>query len=211
MNRNTKVYGRQVRSHGWGGKPPIDADEARDRILTATVARLVEAGTTSTSEIADLIGVTRQTVYRYFATTNDLLNAAAMYAVGELQDNLVTHVADHASGDPAQAVVEVVAYVYEHLRDDPALNRLVAPGHISMTIAGLTAPSSIALGGKLLTDTGIDWSGIGLTEDEQLELVEHLLRTLQSFVLDPGVPPRTGEELRTYLRRWVAPALGRRA
>jgi len=199
-----------VRSHGWGGRPPTDADEARVRILNATRTRLTEAGTTSTSEIADVLGVTRQTVYRYFPTTQDLLDAAAMDAVADLQDQLVQHVVDQladGSGDAADAVVEVVAYVYEHLRDDPALNRLLAPGRISTTIANLTAPSSIALGGKLLAGFGIDWSEVGLAEDEQLELVEHLLRTLQTFVLDPGDPARTGEELRAYLRRWVAPAL----
>jgi hypothetical protein len=27
------------------------------------------------------------------------------------------------------------------------------------------------------------------------------------LVLDPGDPSRTGEDLRAYLRRWVAPAL----
>ena len=199
-----------MRSHGWGGHPPADATEARARILSATRARLNAAGTTSTSEIADVLGVTRQTVYRYFPTTEDLLDAAAMDAVVELQDQLVEHVTDRledASGDASDVVVEVVAYVYEHLRDDPALNRLVAPGRISRTVAGLTAPSSIALGGKLLAGFGIDWSEVGLTEDEQLELVEHLLRTLQTFVLDPGDPARTGEELRAYLRRWVGPAL----
>jgi AcrR family transcriptional regulator len=199
-----------MRSHGWSGQPPVDADEARSRILTATRARLTAAGTTSTSEIADVLGVTRQTVYRYFSATEDLLNAAAMDAVVDLQDQLVQHVVDRladGSGDAAEVVVEVVAYVYEHLCDDPALNRLLAPGRISTTIANLTAPSSIALGGKLLAGFGIDWSEVGLAEDEQLELVEHLLRTLQTFVLDPGDPARTGEELRTYLRRWVAPAL----
>ncbi len=200
-----------MRSHGWSGQPPVDADEARARILTATRARLTAAGTTSTSEIADVLGVTRQTVYRYYSTTEDLLNAAAMDAVVDLQDQLVQHVVDRladGSGDAAEVVVvEVVAYVYEHLRDDPALNRLLAPGRISTTIANLTAPSSIALGGKLLAGFGIDWSQVGLAEDEQLELVEHLLRTLQTFVLDPGDPARTGEELRAYLRRWVAPAL----
>ena len=201
-----------MRSHGWGGRPPADADEARTRILTATRERITAAGTTSTSEIADVLGVTRQTVYRYFPTTEDLLDAAAMDAVADLQDELVQHAVDHLadrSGDASDAVVEVVAYVYEHLRDDPALNRLVAPGRISRTIAGLTAPSSIVLGNKLLAGFGIDWSAVGLSEDERLELVEHLLRTLQSFVLDPGDPARTGEELRAYLRRWVAPALQR--
>jgi hypothetical protein len=33
------------------------------------------------------------------------------------------------------------------------------------------------------------------------------LRTLQSLVLDPGDPVRSGSELRGYLQRWLAPAL----
>lgn len=198
-----------MRSHGWSGQPPADAAEARRRIITATRARLTTAGTTSISEIADDLGVTRQTVYRHFPTTEDLLNAASLDAAGDLEKQLIAHVVKHldGSGDGAEAAVESVAYVYEHLRDDPALNRLLAPGRISTTLAGLTAPSSIALGGKLLADLRVDWSTSGLAEDDQLELVEHLLRTLQSLMLDPGDPPRTGEELRAYLRRWVAPAL----
>lgn len=204
-----------MRSHGWGGQPPADADEARARILAATRARLSEAGTTSTSEIAEVLGVTRQTVYRYYPTTDDLVDAAALDAVGDLVGQLVDHVQRHLAaqrgrglpGDAADAVVEVVAYVYEHLRDDPALNRMIAPGRISTTVSGLTAQSSIALGGKLLAGFGIDWSEVGLAEADQLELVEHLLRILQSFVLDPGEPARTGDELRAYLDRWVAPVL----
>jgi AcrR family transcriptional regulator len=201
-----------MRAHGWGGKPPADADEARTRILAAARTRLAEAGSTSTSEIAEILGVTRQTVYRYFPTTDDLLNAAALDAVADLVDDLVPHVRRHlaaTSGDAADAAVEVVAYVYEHLRDDAALNRLIGPGRLSTTMSGFTAPSSIALGGKLLSGFGIDWTEAGLAEDEQIELVEHLLRSLQSFVLDAGDPPRTGDEVRAYLRRWVAPALRR--
>lgn len=199
-----------MRSHGWGGEPPADADEARARILAATRARLAEIGTTNLSEIAEAIGVTRQTVYRYYPTTEELLNAAALDAIADLVDQLAEHVRQHlvaTSGDAADAAVEVVAYVYEHLRDDPALKRLIAPGRISSTLSGLTAPSSIALGGKLLAGFGIDWSEFGLAEDDQLDLVEHLLRILQSFVLDPGDPARTGDEVRAYLRRWVAPAV----
>jgi AcrR family transcriptional regulator len=178
--------------------------------LAAARKRISETGTTSTSEVAELVGATRQTVYRYYPTTEDLLTAAALDAVADLVDQLVEHVRQHllaTHGDAAEAAVEVVAYVYEHLSTDPALNRLIAPGRLSSTLSGLTAPSSIALGGKLLSGFGVDWSKAGLAEDDQLELVEHLLRTLQSFVLDPGDPARTGDELRRYLRRWVAPAL----
>lgn len=196
--------------HGWSGSPPADADEARARILAATRRRLGEVGSTSTSEIAELLGVTRQTVYRYFPTTEDLIDAAALDAVGELTVDLVDHVRHHlkrTGGDAGDAVVEVVAYVYEHLREDPALNRMIAPGRLSTTVAGLTAPSSIALGRSLLAGFGVDWDAAGLDDDGQRELVEHLLRILQSLILDPGEPARTGDELRVYLQRWIAPAV----
>jgi len=199
-----------VRTHGWAGRPPTDDAEARSRILAAARARLADAGSTSTSEVAELLGVTRQTVYRYYRSTEDLLNAAAMDAVGELMSDLIEHVRRHLAetgGDAADGVVEVVAFVFEHLRDDPALNHLIAPGRISSTLAGLTAPSSIALGRSLLAGFPIDWEAAGLEADLQRELVEHLLRTLQSLVLDPGDPGRSGDELRAYLQRWVAPAV----
>lgn len=199
-----------MRTHGWGGRPPRDDAEARERILRVARDRLAAAGTTSTSEVADLLGVTRQTVYRYYATTGDLLDAAAMDAVADLQDDLVKHVTQHLAdtgGDAGDAVVEVVAYVYEHLRDDPVLNRLIAPGRISVTVAGLTAADSIALGRSLLAGFPVDWAAAGLDLQAQRELVEHLLRTLQSLVIDPGHPERSPAELRAYLGRWLAPAV----
>ena len=199
-----------MRTHGWGGRPPRDDAEARERILRATRRRIEKVGTTSTSEVAELLGVTRQTVYRYFATTEDLLNAAAMDAVAELTAQLGEHVARHLAktrGDAGDAVVEVVAFIYEHLRDDPALNRLIAPGRISTTLAGMTAPDAIALGRSLLSGFPVDWDAVGVDAVAQRELVEHLLRTLQSLVIDPGHPERSPAELRAYLDRWVAPAV----
>lgn len=199
-----------MRAHGWAGSPPADASEARSRILAATRERLTDVGNTSTAEIAERVGITRQTVYRYFPTTEGLLNAAANQAITDLTADLVEHVRTHLAatgGDAGDAAVEVVAYVFEHLRDDPALNRLLAPGRMSGTVANLTSTSSIDIGRNLITGFGIDWKALGWDEDRQRELVEHLLRTLQSLVLDPGAPPRSGSQLRSYLQRWLAPAL----
>jgi hypothetical protein len=53
----------------------------------------------------------------------------------------------------------------------------------------------------------VDWAGLGFSDGDLNELAEHLLRIIQSFVTDPGRPPRTGEELREYLRRWVGAAV----
>jgi AcrR family transcriptional regulator len=198
-----------MRTHGWGGDPPRDDDEARRRILAVTRRRLHEAGVTRTAEVAQLLGVTRQTVYRYFPTTQDLLDAASFEAIGDLKVQLVEAVRERlaAGGDVGDAIVEGVAFVYEHLRDDPALRRLLAPGELGRTLTGITAPSSIALGGSLLEDSGVDGGTLGLDAVDRLELVEHLLRTLQSLILDPGSPPRSGAELRRYLQRWLAPVV----
>ena len=199
-----------MRAHGWAGSPPSDAVEARARILTATRERLAEFGTTSTTEVAKNVGITRQTVYRYFPTTEDLLDAAATEAVAELTTDLVKHVRSHVAstgGDAGDAAVEGVAYVFEHLREDTALNRLIAPGRLGSTVADLTSSSSIELGRTLIAGFGIDWDALGWNETRQRELVEHLLRTLQSLILDPGDPARSGSELREYLQRWLAPAL----
>jgi AcrR family transcriptional regulator len=186
------------------------AEEARVQILAAARSRLAGAGSTNISEVAEDLGVTRQTVYRYFPTSDHLVDAAALDAVAEMTDRLGEHVRRHLTrtgGDAGDAAVEVVAFVYEHLRGDPALDRMVAPGRLSGTVAGLTAPESIALGRELLTGFGLDWVALGLDDEAQRELVEHLLRTLQTLVLDPGNPPRSGDEVRAYLQRWLAPAL----
>lgn len=200
-----------MRSHGWGGDPPRDVDEARRRILDVTRACLRERGTASTSEVAGALGITRQTLYRHFPSTEELLQAAALDAVVDLEGRLVDHVRTTLRGvtvpDAGDVVVEIVASVHETLRDDPALNRLVAPGRIAATLEGLTSPTAIALGREWLARMPVDWAAVGLDDEAMRELVEHLLRTLQSLVVDPGTPERTGEELRGYLQRWLAPAL----
>jgi hypothetical protein len=53
----------------------------------------------------------------------------------------------------------------------------------------------------------VDWTGLGFSDTDLDELAEHLLRIIQSFVIDPGRPPRQGTELRDYLRRWVGSAV----
>jgi hypothetical protein len=53
----------------------------------------------------------------------------------------------------------------------------------------------------------VDWSAEGYEGSELDELVEQMLRMTQSFVVDPGTPPRTGSELRRYLTRWLAPSI----
>lgn len=197
-----------MRTHGWAGELPHDERQARDRLVSAA-RRLMEGGDSpGVAEVARAVGVSRQTVYRYYRSTEDLLDAAALDAVAELVDHLAAHVAEflrEPGVDHADALVEVVLWVYLHLHDDPVMVRLVSPGRLSASLRALTAPSSLSLGETLLDQMPIDWDALGLGGAQRAELVEHLLRTLQSLVLDPG--DRSPEEQRQYLGRWLAPAV----
>ena len=76
------AYSAFVRTHGWSGAKPASDDEAVARILEAAGKAIEERGADfSISDVARTVGVTRQTVYRYFSSTEALLVAAAVHAV----------------------------------------------------------------------------------------------------------------------------------
>lgn len=49
----------------------------------------------------------------------------------------------------------------------------------------------------------MDWTGFDAQATD--DIIEMVLRTLQSFILAPL--PASGTELRRLLRRWIAPAV----
>ena len=71
----------------------------------------------------------------------------------------------------------------------------------------MTSPAAIEFARSLLERTAVDWDKAGYGRAELDELGEFALRVLQSLVLDPGTPPRSGSALRGFLRRWVGPAI----
>lgn len=195
-----------MRTHGWGGSPPADDAEATGRILAAARRCFDQKGTdTGIADVARALGVTRQTVYRYFPSTEDLLIATAVGVTDAFLDRLAAHVGQ--LGDPGEAVVEAIAYTLEQLPSEPYLSLLLASGRVSTFAVGVTSETAMAFGRSILERFPVDWPLAGFDDTRLAELVEHLLRTIQSFVVDPGRPPRTGRELRRYLARWIAPSV----
>jgi AcrR family transcriptional regulator len=191
-----------MRTHGWGGDPPSSDDEAIDRILAATRNCIDAKGSaTSITDVADHLNVTRQTIYRYFASTDDLLRATAIDAAGEFMDRLASEVA-HIQ-DPGSVVVEIVAYALERLPAEPYLGLLLTSERAGTFAQGVTSPLAMAFGHSLIQRVNVDWEAAGITDQLFDEFVEHVLRTVQSLILDPGDPPRMGKALRQYLGRWL--------
>ncbi|WP_329405776.1 TetR/AcrR family transcriptional regulator [Nocardia vinacea] len=195
-----------MRTHGWSGTAPADDTEAIERILTAARTAIQRSGGEFTmAEIARDLGVTRQTVYRYFANAEALLAATALAESGRFLDILAAHL--DQIPDPADAVVEGIAYTLECLPDDRYLGLLLTPARSGTFSAGVTSDTALAFGRSILERFAVDWDQAGIDSVRLDELVEHMLRIVQSFVLDPGRPPRRGAELRAYLTTWVAPAV----
>jgi hypothetical protein len=71
----------------------------------------------------------------------------------------------------------------------------------------MLAPNEIARCRTILQHTHIDWASLGYDDATIDELVEFLLRMIQSMVVAPSEPPRSSTELRAFLRRWIGPAL----
>jgi len=195
-----------MRTHGWSGATPADDDEAIARILDATKRRIDRSGKDfGISDVAKDVGVTRQTVYRYFPSTEALLFATSVSEVAPYLDSLTRHV--RKIHDPAEVVVEGIAHTLERLPHERYLSLLLTPGKASAFSAGVTSDMAMSFGRALLERFDVDWSSAGIADDDLDQLVEFMLRIFQSLVIDPGRPPHEGKELRAFLRRWVAPAI----
>lgn len=184
---------------------PSDDGEAVARIV-ATARNAIDAhGTVTVSMVAQTLGVTRQTVYRYFPALEALLAATAQSSIGGFLDGLSAHLG--SIRDPTEAVVEGIAYTFEQLAHDKYLSLVFQPGKASAFTTGVTSEAAISLGRSIVQRFDVDWPGAGFPDDKLDELVEVMLRILQSLIVDPGRPPRAGENLRRFLADWIAPSV----
>ena len=199
-----------MRTHGWSGSAPATDEEAVARILDAAGKAIDAKGADfSITDVARTLGVTRQTVYRYFPSTETLLVAAAVHAATDFLDRMATHL--QGITDPVEAVTEGIATALEWLPKDKHIGLLIVPGRADAHTESVTSDVAVQFANSMLRRFDVDWAGLGFSDADLDELAEHLLRIIQSFVVDPGRPPRQGAELRDYLRRWVGSAVGPRS
>ncbi|MGV9480923.1 TetR/AcrR family transcriptional regulator [Gordonia aichiensis] len=196
-----------MRTRGWGGDLPRSEEEARERIVSAAMRCIDRSGPAKTTlaDVAVELQVTRQTVYRVFPTTADLLAAVGEAGAEQFLERLTAHVADIT--DPRDALAEAVVYTLGRLPDEPHIGLLVQVGENEVFSRGATSSRAMRFGASVLRRFPIDWAAMGV-DDERLDgLAEFMLRILLSFLQYPSDPPRSPDQLRAYLRRWLTPAL----
>ena len=195
-----------MRTHGWGGSPPASDEEAVARIKEATHQCVRElGGATAIAHVAARLGVSRQTVYRYFPSTDALLTAAALDGLQDFLARVSRRL--RSITDPGEALVEAVAYTVHQIPGEPYLRLLLDSGSGRSLLRSVTSDTARVIGRSLLDQTAVDWEARGFGPDLRNELIEWTLRIVQSFLLDPGDPMRSSSELRDFLRRWIAPGV----
>ncbi|EHB55453.1 regulatory protein TetR [Mycolicibacterium rhodesiae JS60] len=122
----------------------VDTDEARQQILSAAEQVILRFGVDKTTmdDIAKEVGISRPTVYRYFADRDALLGALIERRSRMLFDRARTFIASHSTF--AEQLVEGVIYLVDHGRRDPIVRILVSPERMEMATtlvggAGLAA------------------------------------------------------------------------
>jgi AcrR family transcriptional regulator len=193
-----------MRTHGWGGNPPLDDDEAVARILVATRGVIDEKGAaTNLADVARSLGVTRQTVYRYFPSTGELLAATAMDAVGGLLDRIAANLRNDTR--PDEAVVHGIVAVMDELAADDYVGIVLRGDQLSLGIVGeFTSAVGQEFARSVMARMAVDWGAWGL-EPALDDIAEIILRTMQSLVV--GDSGRDADDLAAFLDRWVGAAI----
>jgi AcrR family transcriptional regulator len=195
-----------MRSRGWAGSTPASDEEAIARILSAVDEEVAERGAAiRLADVARRLGVTRQTVYRYFPNADALLVASGMRAVNGFIDQVVGRVSGQK--DPVIAVVECVSFGVENLSGDPQLEGLLARRPEDEAATSLTSDTAIAFCLSVFHRLDVDWTLHGFDTTGLRELAEMTLRTVQSLLTDPGQPARDGIPLRRFIAQWLGPAI----
>jgi AcrR family transcriptional regulator len=195
-----------MRSHGWAGDTPASDEEAIERILDAADKIIGERGSAMRiADVARTLGVTRQTVYRYFPGTEALLVATAMRSADGFLAHLTAHV--KAITDPVVAIIEGLAFGIEELASDSQVRFVLQQRNRGGHTISIISDTALAFSRSMLHRYDVDWERHGFDGAGLDELSEFCLRVMHSFLADPGRPPRTGTDLRRYLTRWIGPAV----
>jgi len=188
----------------------LDDDAARRRLLEAASRCIIRRGNTEIrmAEVADEAAVARSTVYRYFATRDELLLGLVLARVDAAAARWVA--ALQRPQDAASSIRELVLNPVAAVDDGDRLNRALYASE-SKALA-----SVLALGAEPLVDVACrhyaplleQWSADGqLYPDLDFREIVHWINTATSFLLTPSWRYQPANLKLRFVNRYLVRAL----
>ena len=196
---------RARRTRAWAGDPPTLQAAARERLLEAAVRCITRDGMagSNVAAVAAEAGVSRPTVYRYFADRQALVEATLMHAGRDLSKRLGAQLRRLSA--PAEMAVEAMCFVLEEIPREPVLGAMWTEAALDASaVAGITRRPALNWSRDALQDLV---RAAGWSDEAADEAVEVMLRVLLSLLAAPE-PRRSDAALRGLLMRRLVPALG---
>ncbi|MDJ0396635.1 helix-turn-helix domain-containing protein [Rhodococcus sp. G-MC3] len=191
----------------------LDADTLSQRIVTGAFDEIATHGwqRMTMHNVAKRSGLGRATVYRRFPSKDDLLEAVVLSEMRKyLAANAVARVGLSHEQD---RIAESAAFAVEYLRAHPLLNRMLETEPETL-VPSLTSSALIGFAREFIA--GMWRQEIHGDEPITAERAQHLkavaeihVRLTLSFLVsqDSAIPLATGEDARTFARRYLAPLL----
>lgn len=197
-----------MRSSDWAGSPPENDGEAEHRLLQGALECAREFGINKINikRVAEQVGIARQTVYRYFSSSDALIESVTWLVVKDILDKLNQHV--KAKKGFENKVIESVLFLTEEIPNNDFLSQYFSANTIQIqTMEELFDQFTLQFCIEYLRSL-YGSNSISDEENQWLSaLSEHLLRTILVMVITPSERISTIERKRDYLQLWLSPVL----
>lgn len=197
-------------SRRWGDDRAIlDDDEARRLLLDAAGRCIVRRGNAQIrmAEVADEAGVSRSTVYRYFASRDEVLLGLMLARVDVALDKLVLSL--RHPDDPVRSLPEMVLAQVESVDGDP-LNEALFDAESTAVTTALEAGSQ-PIADLLLRHYGPllqQWKVAGRVYDDlDPGWVVQWLNATTLFLLTPAWRQQSARDKRRFVDQFLVRAL----
>jgi AcrR family transcriptional regulator len=187
----------------WGGKPPKDADEARERLALIAMDCFAERGMRKAfmAEVARIAGISRPTLYSYFSSKEALMFGAMQLEVEDWLLKQRKRIIRFKT--PQERLVEGVLYAIAELPKTRVLKFVADPEYIEFVSVGDPGLQR-SLGASLRALEPLLQLAPELRE-RGMEIAELTQRTITSFLQYEMGKPRSKQALRAYMHRTLVP------